>query len=167
MLKRCSLFVLLVLVAAAVAQDSKPNFSGAWQLVVEKSDFGQPTPWGPRFPAGVTAQSTVIEHRDGKIKMRIKVQTPEGETAQERSYSTDGVETTDTIHGVPATSRVRWDGRDLVTEVAMEFDQEHIYTAVITARWRLSDDGTTLTNERTMKHAGGETKQKLVFVKKT
>lgn len=162
MKKLCLLAAALSL--AAVAQDPKPNFSGTWEMAADKCDFGTPLTEGPRFPGRIDSRTDVIDHREPLVKFTIKSRTDHGELTQERSYRTDGQETTDQIGEAVTKTKARWEGKELVAETVIETDHG---PAHILARWRLADDGRTLITERTMKAPAGETKQKLVFVKKS
>ncbi len=159
------LFVLAAALSmAALAQDSKPNFSGAWELVVDKCDFGQAPESGPRFPDRIDARTDVVDHKDPSLKVTIKAKTPQGDMTQERNWMTNGQEVTEDLQGSPLKSRTRWVGKELLTESTLASDHGE---AKIVIRWQLSDNGKTLTTVRSIKSDSGEMKQTLVFVKKS
>jgi len=71
-----------------LAADTHPDLSGAWQLDLAKSDFGQTIP--------PPSQINEIEHKDPKLKVKIK-STPQGDVESETDYTTDGAENTSRI----------------------------------------------------------------------
>ena len=150
-----ALAMLAVGLVAAVGQDSKPNFSGVWELQVAKSDFGQ-------FPAP-ESQTTTVEHKEPKVKLNTRVKTLEGDVATDFTYTTDGEENTNDFRGSPATSRTRWDGRELLTDMELEAQGVRFR---LKDRWSLSEDGKTWNITRVLASELGEVTQKLVLAKK-
>ncbi len=150
------LFLLLgALTFAAAGQDSKPNFSGKWELQVDKSDFGG-------IP-GPESQITVIDHQEPKLKLQTTAKVAGGERSSQFNYTTDGEECTNDYRGAPAKSRTRWEGRELVTEIQLEADGMKVK---LKDRWRISDDGQGWNVDRTLSSDLGEITQKLIFLKK-
>ena len=153
-MKRLCLLLLAVAVAA-LAQDGKPNFSGTWELQLDKSDFG-PLP-GPQ------SQTTMIEHKDPKLKITVNAKTAQGEQSSLRNLTTDGQENTNEVSGRTWKSKTRWEEKELVTETSFEVQGNKVQ---IKDRWKLSDDGKGMTIDRTLSSEMGEAVQKLVFAKK-
>jgi len=150
------LFLLLpLLLLTAAAQDSKPDFSGAWVMNVAKSDFGPLPP--------TEAQTNVVEHNDPKLNVKVTAKTAQGELQSELSYTTDGEENTNEVRGTVRKSRTRWDNKELVTEVSFENQGNRIK---IVDRWTLSDGGRILTVTRAIASDLGDAAQKLIFTRR-
>jgi hypothetical protein len=99
----------LALFAAAVPQDNKshPDFSGQWEVVKEKSDFGKMPP-----PVNMTL---VSEKRDGYVHSVQTTQTAQGDQVTESDWYPDGQRHT-YEKPVPGYSVTHWDGNTLVSE---------------------------------------------------
>jgi hypothetical protein len=87
--------------AAALAvqlyAQSKPNFSGDWTMVPEKSSFGMmPTP---------TTMTRTITHKDPAVKV-VTTQTGGalGDTTVETNFTTDGKPQANTVSGTPMST---------------------------------------------------------------
>ena len=150
------LFLVVLVVCFAVrAQDAKPNFSGTWELQVDKSDFG-PLP-APQ------AQTTIVDHKEPNLKVTITAKTQQGERTSVRNLTTDGQENTNTVGATTIRSKTRWVEKELVTEATFEAQAGKIQTK---DRWQLSDEGKTFTIDRTLSSEMGEATQKWVYSKK-
>jgi hypothetical protein len=99
--------VALALPLAAQRDDSHPDFSGKWELVKEKSDFGN-----MEHPVAMTL---VSEKRDGYLHSVQTTQTPQGDSVSENDWYPDG-KRHDYSTPVPGYSVTRWDGKSLVSE---------------------------------------------------
>ena len=101
------LAIVLVLPAAGQESKSHPDFSGRWELVKEKSDFGNSSP-----PVRMTL---VSEKRDSYLHSVQTTVTAEGEQVFESDWYPDGKQ-----HKydkpVPGYSTTRWEGQTLVSE---------------------------------------------------
>jgi hypothetical protein len=134
---------------------AKPNFSGRWRMVKDKSDFG-----GFKAPDMIVR---VIEHRDPTLNVHT-VQTSGGKTsAADVSYFTDGSETTNSLSGRDAVSKAFWDGPALVIRTTTKDSKGE--DEVIEDRWELSDDQKTLTTSSHITTPRGEVDMKLVCEK--
>lgn len=116
---------------------AKPNFSGRWRMVKEKSEFH-----GFKTPDIVVR---TVDHRDPTLNLHT-VQTTGAQTSiSDISYFTDGATANNVINGRNAQSRAYWDGPALVVRTYMKnakgVDEE------IEDRWELSADGQTLTTK--------------------
>ena len=150
---------VLMLVLAAHAQTSspaaKPDFSGRWRMVKEKSDFG-----GFSIPDAVVR---VIEHRDPTLNIHT-LQTTGGKTSSaDVAYFTDGSLSTNVINGHDATSKAYWDGPVLVIRTQMKDSKGE--DVQIEDRWELSDDRQTLTNTSHIATPKGQVDMKLVCMR--
>ena len=148
----CLLFLALPWV---LFSQSKANFSGTWELVLSRSDFG---------PLPPPKKSTdVITHRDPKIKVKSTMVIPQGEFSEEFNYTTDGTENTNVSHGTTMRSHSRWEQGVLITE--FDLYAKGAPTHFI-ERWRLAEGGKILINERTFVSPRGNREQRLVYAKK-
>ncbi len=133
----------------------KPNFSGRWRMVKDKSDFG-----GFTSPDIVVR---VIEHRDPTLNVHT-VQTSKGKTSTvDVSYFTDGSEATNSMSGRDAVSKAYWDGPALMIRTTTKDSKGE--DEIIEDRWELSDDGQTLTTSSHITTPRGEVNLKLVCEK--
>jgi hypothetical protein len=113
----------------------KPNFSGRWRMMKEKSDFA-----GLKPPDVITRS---IDQR-GVIMNVHTVETMGQKTSiADVSYSTDGAITQNVISGRNAESRTFWDGPTLVVKTTMRTSKGD--PELIEDRWSLSDDKQVLT----------------------
>ena len=120
-----------------------------------KSDFG-PLPAPEK-------QTRVIEHQDPKLKLSTTSKTAQGETKQERAYTTDGQEASNPGTGPAWKSKTKWVEKELVTEIQLENQGD---TVTIRDKWQMSEDGKSFLSLRNLKSSLGEADQKLVYTKK-
>jgi hypothetical protein len=101
------LFLAFCWLSAAEQSKSKPDFSGRWEIVKERSDFG-------KMPQPVKMTLT-SDKRDGYLHSVQTIETPDGEHVEEGNWYPDGKRHT---YGkpVPGYSITRWEGDTLVTE---------------------------------------------------
>jgi hypothetical protein len=109
---------VLVLAPSAVARDdnARPDFSGKWELVKQKSDFGKMPP-----PVNMTL---VSEKRDGYLHSVQTIQTSQGDQVSESDWYPDGKRHT-YDKPVPGYSVTHWDGNTLVSEQRSNDGQYH------------------------------------------
>jgi hypothetical protein len=139
----------------APAAPAKPDFSGRWRMVKDKSDFG-----------GFTAPDIVVrvvEHRDPTLNVHT-VQTSKGKTSTvDVSYFTDGSQTTNTMSGRDAVSKAFWDGPALVIRTTTKNSKGE--DQGVEDRWELSEDRETLTISSHVTTPKGQVDMKLVCEK--
>jgi hypothetical protein len=145
---------LLTLAFGVAYAQAKPNFSGTWKVNVAKSDFGA-------MP-GPDSRTDKITHADPDLKVHVAQSSQMGELNYDATYTTDGKESTNSLSGNVFKSTVKWDGDDLSLETKGSFNGNE-FTAK--DRWTLSEDGKTMTVQRHLASALGETDQKVVFEK--
>src|SRR5207248_682664 len=139
------------------ATPAKPNFSGRWRMVKDKSDFG-----GFKAPDIIVR---VIEHRDPTLNVHT-VQTSAGKTSTvDVSYFTDGSETTNSMSGRDAVSKAFWDLPALVIRTKTKDSKGE--DEAVEDRWELSDDGQTLTISSHITTPKGQVDMKLVCQKES
>lgn len=155
MFRKATFAVFTVLLAAAsLAAQSKPNFSGTWKLNTSKSDFGP-------LPAP-TSRTDVIEHNDPALKVATTADTPQGPQSFTSNYTTDGKEATNKRGPAEAKSTITWDGNKLVVNTKLNVQDQDV---TIKSVWTLSEDGKTLTQNVHLSAAMGEADQVQVFEK--
>jgi hypothetical protein len=140
--------------AATLAAQSKPNFSGTWTLNVAKSEFG--------LLPGPTNRTDVIEHNDPMLKDTVTAEGPQGAQNMVVTVSTDGKEATNPQGPLSVKSTLSWQGSDLVMNSKTSMNDTDI---TLKSVWSLSADGKTLTQNIHFTSAMGETDQKLIFEK--
>jgi hypothetical protein len=134
------------------AETAKPNFSGRWRMVKDKSDFG-----GFKSPDIVVR---VVEHRDPTLNVHT-VQTTAGKTTTaDVSYFTDGAQTTNSMSGRDAVSKAFWDGPALMIRTTTKDSKGE--DEVVLDRWELSEDHQTLTISSHVTTPKGQVDMKLV-----
>jgi hypothetical protein len=141
--------------AAGVAAQTKPNFSGEWTLVADKSDFGP-------MPAPTKLVRTIV-HVDPSLKIKTVQASMEGETTAETTFSTDGKPTNNTVMGNPMSTVGKWEGPTLLLNSTMTVEGTSI---TIEDRISLSDGGKTLTMARKLDTPDGTINLKIVMAKK-
>lgn len=152
------LFVYIVVAfglacATALAQ-KKPNFSGEWNINLEKSDFGS-------WPAP-SKYERKIDHEEPNLHTVTTQVGQRGEFTSEMKYTTDGQECTNTIRDFVIKSTAKWDGNTLVIESKGDM-QGNEFTW--TEKWNLSEEGKTLTIDSHMVSSKGEADLKVVLEK--
>src|SRR5215475_5892297 len=132
-------FLIAVTIAILVVANpalAKPNFSGSWKMVVDKSDFG-PMPPPEKY-------ESVVDHSDPDMKVKTAQSGAQGDFELEFKYSTEK-ETTNELRGNASKSTAKWDGDALVIETKLDFQGNEIK---FTERWTLSEEGKTVTIAR-------------------
>jgi hypothetical protein len=143
-----------VLSPTVVAQDdnARPDFSGQWELVKEKSDFGKMPP-----PVHMTL---VSEKKDGYLHSVLTTQTPEGDQVSESDWYPDGKR-----HGytkpVPGYSVTHWDGNTLVSEQSSNDGQYHQ-----TVKLSMAANGQEATETVEQRTPNGKSRMRLVWRRK-
>jgi hypothetical protein len=149
---------ILLLAVTAAAQSAVPNFSGTWSLDAAKSDFG-PIP-------GPESIVMVIDHKEPTLKVTVTQKGPQGETANDSTYTTDGKDNMNKLRSpagdqdVKSTSK--WSGKILATTRTIEAQGMSIG---IDDAWELSADGKVMTINRQLKTPQGDFSTKIVLNK--
>ena len=146
-------FLAVLLGAAAFAQ-SQPNFSGTWKVNVGKSDFGMLPPPESRLD--------VLEHTGDTMKDQVSAVNQQGKQDYTLTFKTDGSETVNKIADREMKITAKWDGPALAVTMKLNVQGQDID---ILAKWTLSADGATLTQNVHLASAMGETDQKVVYEK--
>lgn len=142
----------LVITGAAHAMAPKPNFSGTWKMVAEKSDFGA-------MPAPHHYQQK-IEHNDPNLKISITQEGQGGDQTSDYTYHTGGKETSNASRGGTMKSKAKWDGETLVINSTLNIQG---FDLPVVERYALADGMLTLT--RKMTTPNGELNTKIAMSK--
>ncbi len=139
----------------STTEPPKPDFSGRWKMVKDKSDFAK-----ARMPDMIIR---VIDQHYPALNIHT-IQTSGTKTSMaDVSYFLDGSTSTNVINGHDATSKTFWDGTSLMVRTNMKTangeDEE------IEDRWELSGDGQTLTTTSHIRTTKGAVDMKLVCEK--
>ncbi len=124
------LIAMTVLSALALSAQSKPNFSGNWELNVAKSDLGG---------APISKLVVQMDHKGPTLKYTAEA-TVNGERSTESgTIDTDGKVTSDSRGG---QVKAHWEGATLVV-----LTTDSAGNALDTARMALSSDGKAMTRD--------------------
>src|SRR5262245_59456013 len=124
--------ILASLAAATLSAQAKPDLSGVWTMVSEKSDFGaMPAP---------SKMTRTITHKDPSLKMVIAQSSDSGDSTTETSFTTDGKPSHNTVNGSDMTSTASWDGATLVIKSTLAMQDANVG---IEDRYVVSDGGKT------------------------
>jgi hypothetical protein len=127
---KLSLIAAMILGTLALSAQSRPNFSGNWELNVPKSDLSG---------APITKLVVQVDHKDPVLKYNA-IATVNGEDVNETgTIDTSGAPTTDSRGG---QVKAHWDGATLVV-VTTDTDGNELDTA----RMALSDGGKSMTRD--------------------
>jgi len=154
-MSRRFLIGVVFLAAAALPAPAKPNFSGDWKVDLSKSEFGQ-------MPAP-NSMTIKVTHAEPKVTSATRMASDMGEFEINATYTTDGKETTNQgAGGGTTTSTAKWDGDALIISTKGRFGDNDF---TMTEKWTLSEDGKTITIDRTFHSAMGDAAQKLILTK--
>jgi hypothetical protein len=151
-------FAACALPLCAHAQDEappKPDFSGRWRMVKEKSDFAS-----AQMPDIIIR---VVDQKGSTMNVHTVQTTGKKTTSADVSYFIDGSEAKNVINGHDAVSRTFWDGPALTVRTSLKLSNGD--DQVIEDRWELSDEGQTLTTTSHISTPQGGTEMKLVCTK--
>ena len=111
-----------------------PNFSGAWELNLEKSQLKGPAP---------RRITVTIEHRGTIVRQRVQVTSAAGaEQQNEFVFQTTGVATPIAFGGNAGRASARWHGSTLIVETTLTAAGRELN---FRDYWSLSPDGGVLT----------------------
>jgi hypothetical protein len=131
----------------------RPDFSGRWRMVKDKSDFAT-----FHTPDMIVQQ---IDHHDPTLNIHTIETLANKTSSNDVSYFTDGTESQNVISGRDATSKAFWDGSALMIRTDMKNSKGEDVT--MEDRYELSPDKKTLTETSHITTAlGSEVNMKLV-----
>lgn len=161
MVRRIAICMLgMGLVACAGMAQSKPDFSGTWNLNVAKSDFG-PVP-------GPSTETIVIAQHGSDIKESAKFEDDQGKHDYNLAYTTDGTQIVYPSDSAPVVGMVtlqkikaEWQGASLVLTEALKYQEDADVTGTVSRS--LSADGKVMTMDFDLVTPMGAMARKLVF----
>ncbi len=169
------IFHPIFIVVLCSAQATRPDFTGGWEvqksLSTAKTTFvkhpelnGPPAPLAPVGHEFDAMRPQTITHRDPVL---VIIDEPVGGVpARTFRLTTDGKPNiTELPGGGINRSSTRWDGNQLVTEWALE--QRGMLIMRGTDRRTVSNDGSSLIQERTVLTPLHETQLHIVWIRKT
>ena len=110
-----------------------PNFSGVWELSLDKSQLRQP----------VRRIAVRIEHEANTVHQVVMVVSASGqEQTNSFTFSTTGGATPISFGGNAGETSARWDGSTLIVESTLTVGERVLH---FRDHWSLSPDGTVLT----------------------
>lgn len=156
-----SLFVVGMFACVGMAQ-SKPDFSGTWNLNVSKSDFG-PVP-------GPNSETVVITEDGPKVTESVKYEDDQGKQGYDLAYTMDGPEIVYPADAAPHVGivtlqklKANWQGTLLVLTESLKYQEDADVTGTISRG--LSADGRVLTMNFDLMTPMGAMARKFVFDK--
>ncbi|HWF48456.1 MAG TPA: hypothetical protein VG168_15720 [Bryobacteraceae bacterium] len=134
----------------------RPNFSGRWRMVKDKSNFAT-----FHIPDMIIQQ---IDHHDPTLNIHTIETLANKTNSNDVSYFTDGKESENVISGRDASSKAFWDGPALMVRTDTKDSRGENVT--MEDRYELSADKKTLTETSHITTGlGGEITMKLVCEK--
>lgn len=150
------------LFACAGWAQSKPDYSGTWQLNVTKSDFGQ--------VPGPDSETILIAQKGSNVTEDVEFADDQGTHKYEVSFVIDGPEITYPAESAPQIGIVTlqkikgaWQAGSLVITEALKYQEDADVTGTNT--YTLSADGKTLTMDLNLTTPMGAMERKYVFEK--
>jgi hypothetical protein len=137
------------LCASIAATQTRPDFSGAWKMNLEKSKFSGDGPDNILIK---------INHKEPAFVEDWSMSTPKGERSFQAKYTTDGKETDQEVMGRTAKTSAKWEGATLVIEWQSE-------GSIIKRKITLSADGKTMTKVVSQSEGGEQREHTIVFEK--
>ncbi len=145
--------VFLLLSAVSANAQKKPDFSGNWELNVEKSNFGKATK--------PTRMSLKQENRGDYLHATQTTSTADGgQTTTEGDWFLDGKQHPLEQFG-PGASVTHWEGNTLVNERRSNDGNYRESTRI-----SMSADGMTATEKLYVKNPNGENRSVLIWERK-
>ncbi len=134
---------------------AEPNFTGTWKLDPDRSKFGDlPLP---------NKLVSKIEHKGSVLRVSTEQAGGMAPGKAEYRYDTSGKASVNKIRSNELRSVLRWDGETLHFSHDLEFQGTE--KVEMRDEWRVSADGSELTQVRRVKTPGGEMETVTVLVK--
>lgn len=142
-LRLCAVAIVLTIASFAQKPD-KPDFSGTWQLDVQRTRFG-----AVAQPHSLVIQ---IEHHEPQVRILTVAVNDKGEEREMLDLTTNGKQHALTLDGKACTANAHWhwwSGKRLVVEVNRP-------GSYVSRRFTLGANGKILTTILTVKDGSGE-----------
>jgi hypothetical protein len=153
-MRSLALAALALAAAAPAVAQARPDFSGTWVMVADRSDFGpMPAP---------TSRTDVIEHKEPALAIRRTQATPAGENTANLVFVVDGKPHLNAVGPSQLSSMLAWEGAELVITSVLSTAQGDVN---IVDRMALSADGRTMIHSRKISIPGQELAQTVVLVR--
>ena len=128
------LFAIVACGSSGAASSQGPNFTGIWQVNLEKSTLrGRP----------VKRLLVKIGHEEPKIVQKIIVSYANGdEESMTFKFETTGEESKNAMGSATSLTKAHWEGNELVIESTLKAGERELH---FRDHWSLSSDAQTLT----------------------
>ncbi len=130
------------------------DFSGTWNLVVPKSEFG-----GAKPPL---AQEMVVHQKGDGIAVHATLTTDAGAAVSDYRLNATGKSVQNAIRGNNVTSIATWRGPSLYIRSSTSVQGNDVK---MVDQWQLDDNGKRLTIYRSASTPQGDVEQKFVYAK--
>ncbi|MFN0101051.1 MAG: hypothetical protein ACKV2U_03055 [Bryobacteraceae bacterium] len=144
--------------AAVIAGSGAPlpaiDFSGSWEVVVGKSDFGRAKP-----PQSL---SMTVRQNDARLAVESRLIDARGPSTSTYTLDLSGKEAANVIRGNKIASISSWRGRTLHVKAKTVVQGKEVKTV---DQWQLDESGRTLTVYRTATTPDGDIEQRFVYEK--
>jgi len=147
-LTKIFLLLALALGSVALSAPARPDFSGEWELNLQKSDLGG---------APITKLNAHIDHKDPVFKYTAKAVTNGQDFEESGTILTDGKPTQDSRG---AMVKAHWENTILVVETSAADG-----SPLDEARMTLAEDGKTMIRDYVLKSGDGGQKRHEVYDK--
>lgn len=144
----------LALCALIAGRLAATDFSGAWTLLLDKSDFGRANP-----PKSMTM---TVRQSPSQLAVTSTLTDARGESQSQYTLDLTGKEAENTLRGNKILSISSWRGPSLHVKAKTTVQGMEIKTV---DQWQLDGDGRTLTIFRTAVTPNGEIEQRYVYEK--
>ena len=125
--------------------EPRPDFSGIWELNLEKSVLRGPA------PKRILVR---IQHREPDLVQQILITNADGSKQRMTAVFRTGTASENLLLGTTMRTRARWEGRELLLESTMDTSRRPMHYKDY---WSVSSDGRTLTMEHRDDDLAGQT----------
>jgi hypothetical protein len=130
------------------------DFSGKWQLLLSRSDFGKAKP--------PETQEMIVHQNGGRLDVETKLLDHRGVTSARYTLDTTGKAVSNTIRGVDTESTASWRGETLHVVSKASVQGAQVKTV---DQWQYSGGAKELVIYRTASLPNGDFEQRYVYQK--
>ena len=153
----------VVLMAATVFAQAKPNFAGSWTMDAEKTTAANPAPagggGGGRGGGGRGPQGPMVVKHDATT-LSVERQGPNGPTTT--TYTLDGKEQTVTMGQGEAKVSAKVDGATIVITTTRDMGGNMVTTSAV---WSMDGEWLVIANTQPGREGGAPTTRKTYYKK--